>query len=230
MSTITADIAAGFSRKKLAHRTMLVTLDLTAAFDNVDHQRLLDCDFNTNVPWTIRRWHNNNMQNRRANDNFRQKESKSRKVKAGVIQGGVLSQALFYYYLADFPTPPPNIKLMKYADDITIYTIGTVVTDLIIGLNIYQSHVLNNINYRKLTVSTAKSTVTLFTPDTHEHHLHSQVKLADQVLPPDKKPNVLGVTLDILLTFTQHCNNIAVIVLQCNNVLKALAGTTWGCD
>ena len=79
-------------------------------------------------------------------------------------------------------------------------------------------------------MSTAKSTVTLFTPDTHEHHLHPQVKLADQVLPLKKKPKVLGVTLDTNLTFTQHCNNIAVRVQQRNNVLKALAGYTWGCD
>ena len=42
---------------------------------------------------------------------------------------------------------------------------------------------------------------------------------------------VLGVTLDTHLTFTQHCNNnVAVKVQQCNNVLKALAGSTWGCD
>ena len=79
-------------------------------------------------------------------------------------------------------------------------------------------------------MSTAKTTVTLFTPDTHEHHLNPQVKLADQVLPLEKKPKVLGVTLDTHLTFTQHCNNIAVKLQQSNNVLKALAGSTWGCD
>ena len=79
-------------------------------------------------------------------------------------------------------------------------------------------------------MSTAKSAVTLFTPNTHEHHLHQQVKLADQVLPLEKKPKVLRVTLGTHLTFTQHCNNIAVKVQQRNNVLKALAGTTWGCD
>ena len=89
---------------------------------------------------------------------------------------------------------------------------------------------LNYINNKKLTVSTVKSTATLFTPDTHEQHIHPQVKLADQVLPFEKKPNVLGVTLDIHLTFTYHCNNIAVKVQQLNNVLKALAGSTWGCD
>ena len=41
---------------------------------------------------------------------------------------------------------------------------------------------------------------------------------------------MLGVTLDTHLTFTQHCNNIAVKVLQHSNVLKVLAGSTWDCD
>ena len=66
-------------------------------------------------------------------------------MKTGVVQGGVLSPALFDYYLADFPTPPPNIKLIKYADDSAIYTSGPVVADLINGLNIYLSQVLSYI-------------------------------------------------------------------------------------
>ena len=64
--------------KKPTHRTELVTLDLTAAFENVDHQQLLDCVYNTNIPATICRWLNNYMQNRRAKVHFRQQESKSR--------------------------------------------------------------------------------------------------------------------------------------------------------
>ena len=144
-----------------------------------------------------------------------------------MVQGGVLSPALFNYYPI---TPPPNITLIKYADDITIYTSGPVVADLINGLNIYLSQVLNYINNKKLTVSATKSTVTLFTPDTYEHHLHPQVKLADQVLPLEKNPRMLGVTLDIHLTFTQHCSNIAVQLQQRNNVLKTQAGSTRGCD
>ena len=83
---------------------------------------------------------------------------------------------------------------------------------------------------KKLTVPTGNYTVTFFTPDTHENHLHPQVKLADQVLPLEKRPKVLGVTLDTHLTFTQHCNNVSVKVQQRNNVLRALAGSTWGCD
>ena len=67
-------------------------------------------------------------------------------MKTGVVQGGVLSPALFNYYLADFPTPPPNIKLIKYAYEITIYISGPVVADLINGLNIHLSQVINYIN------------------------------------------------------------------------------------
>ena len=149
-------------------------------------------------------------------------------MKTGVVQG-VLSPALFNYYLADFPTPPPNIKLIKYANDNIIYTSGPVVADLINGLSIYLSQVLNYIK-KKLTVSTDKSTVTLFMPGTHEHHLHPQVKLADQARLLKKNKKVSGVTLDTHLTYTQHCNNIAVKVQQRNNVLKAPTGSTWGCN
>ena len=50
---ITADIAAGICRKKQDHRTVLFALDLTAAFDNVEHQHLPDCEFNTNIPTAV---------------------------------------------------------------------------------------------------------------------------------------------------------------------------------
>ena len=82
--------------------------------------------------------------------------------------------------------------------------------NLINVLNIYLSQMHNYINDIKLTMSAAKSTLTLFTPDTHEHHLHPHVKQADQVLTHEKKPKVLGVTLDTQLILTQHYNNIAV--------------------
>ena len=100
-----------------------------------------------------------------------------------MVQGGVQSPVLFNSYLAEFPTPPPNIKLIKYADGTTINISGQVVADLINGLNIYLSQVLN---YKKLTVSAAIFTVTFFMPDTHEHHIHPQVKQADQVLHQKK--------------------------------------------
>ena len=138
-----------------------------------------------------------------------------------------MSSALINYYLADFATPPPNFKHIKYTNYITIYSSRPMVAELFNGLSVYLLQVFNCINKKKLTAST---TATTFTPDSHEHQIHRQVKLADQVLPLKKKPKVLGVMLDTHLTFTQHCNNIAANAHQRNNVLKALAGSIWGCD
>ena len=98
------------------------------------------------------------MQNRRPNVNCRQKESKGRKVKTGVIKGGDLYPAHINYYVADFPKPPPNIKLIKYADDITISTSGPEVVDPMNGFNIFLSQVVNYTNSKKLSVPPAKST------------------------------------------------------------------------
>ena len=67
LSTITADIATDFSRKMPAHRTVLVAHALTAAFDNVDHQQLLDCVININ------------MQKRRAKVHFQQRRIERQK-------------------------------------------------------------------------------------------------------------------------------------------------------
>ena len=131
-----------------------------------------------------------------------------------MIQGGILSAALFN--LAYFPAPPLSITLIKYDDEITIHTSGPVVAEKIYGLNIYMSQVLICINSRKLTVSKANFTVTYFRPDTHEHHIHPQVKLADQVLPLQKKPKWLEVMLDTHLPFTPHSGNIAV---KCINAI-----------
>ena len=142
------------------------------------------------------------------------------------VQGGVQSPALFDYYLDEFPAPPLNIKLMKNTNDITIFAPRPVVVDKINGLNIYLSKVLNYIKKDTDSVNDQIYSIS----DTHEQYLHQQVKLADQVLPLERKPKVLVVTLDTHLTFTQHCNNIAVKVQQNSKMLKALAGSTCGCN
>ena len=140
----------------------------------------------------------------------------------------ILSPAKFNYYLAEFPTPPPNIKLIKYADDITIYTSGPVVADLINGLKVYLSQVLNYIK-RTDSVNGQINSNTF-----HARYPRAPLTSTSEVGRPRtvarQEAKCLGETFDTHLTFTQHCNNIAVKVHQRNNVLKVLAGSPWGCD
>ena len=82
----------------------------------------------------------------------------------------------------------------------------------------------------KFLESPEKSTVTLFTPEPAQANLHPQVKLHEQVVPLEKQPKLLGVTFDTMFRFSKHIEIAVNRGKTRNNILKALAGSTWGQD
>ena len=78
-----------------------------------------------------------------------------------------------------------------------------------------------------LLISALKSSVTLFTPDPAHANTRLKIKIADSKLPLVCNPKILGVYLDTLFSFNNHCVQVANKVSKRNNVLKALAGTNW---
>ena len=141
---------------------------------------------------------------------FRNKLSSSRKVLTGVPQGAVSSPISFNFYLANLPPAPPGIKVIQYADDISIYTSGTSIKNMCTHINSYINLVTDYLEERELLVSTEKLMVTLFTPDTHEFDVHPKIKIKGETIRLDKDPKVLGVTFDTMHFFNHHVNNIVI--------------------
>ena len=54
------------------------------------------------------------------------------------------------------------------------------------------------------------------------------VMLNGKELPFDPTPVYLGVTLDRSLTYKAHCDKVAAKLAARNNIVRMLAGTTWG--
>ena len=97
-------------------------------------------------------------------------------------------------------------------------------------INNYLRDVSINLKDNSLLISASKSTVTLFTPDKHQFQMHSDVTLEDTQLPPERSPKILGVILDPCISFHKHCNYVSDRMDKRNNMLKALAGSSWGQD
>ncbi|XP_018013347.1 uncharacterized protein LOC108670388 [Hyalella azteca] len=81
---------------------------------------------------------------------------------------------------------------------------------------------------KKLAGAPGKSSVTLFTPDTHQSRLHPSATICNCIIPLDKTPKILGVTWDTLFTFSPHVRAIATKAIGSLRILKALASTNWG--
>ncbi|XP_054085761.1 uncharacterized protein LOC128921638, partial [Zeugodacus cucurbitae] len=83
---------------------------------------------------------------------------------------------------------------------------------------------------RSLALAPAKSTATLFTNWTKEYRLNLNIYVDGTPIPTVNNPKILGVTFDSLHSFTPHTTAIITKVQSRNNILKSLAGSTWGKD
>ena len=195
---INQDINAGFNKNRPPDRTVLVQLDLSKAFNMVSHDKLIKDLNETSLPPNIKRWMNTYLRGRTSRVQFRNKTSTSRNVRVGVPQGAVSSPLLFSFYLTKIPTPPEEVKIIQYADDISIYSSHSNINLICNRINPYLEELAAFLEERELLVSPEKSTVTLFTPDTKETKIHPKIQLKNTILPLEKTPKLLGVIFDTM--------------------------------
>ena len=123
------------------------------------------------------------------------------------------------------PTEP--VKLVCYADDLTVWATGVKIPDQEYSVNSYLEEIIAYLKDNSL-ISAPKSTVMLFSPDPHQAKTHPIILIEDSQLPLAQCPKILGVYLDTSLSFNKHSGYVVERVSSRNNILKALAGTSWG--
>ena len=134
---ITTHLKTGLNKQKPVDRTILVAVDLSCAFDTVNHETLLRDINNLRLDPHIKKFLTGYLRGRKTYVEFRDKTSTRRKMRQGVPQGGVLSPLLFNLYMAGVPLPPAPMKLVSYADDCTISVLGPKILPLCVELNKY---------------------------------------------------------------------------------------------
>ena len=169
---LTTDIKTGFNQQKPPHHTVCVAIALITAFDTVSHDILISKISGSSLPTAITRWLSCYLRGRQAANNFRGIKSSTKIVRTCVPQGFKLSPSLFNYYIADMPRPTPPVKRVCYADDITVWASGPKIPLLELMINSYLRDGDICLKENSLFISSPKSTVTLFSPDTHQFQTH----------------------------------------------------------
>ena len=83
-------------------------------------------------------------------------------------------------------------------------------------------------NTNNLLLNPDKTTCILFTPDPAEYTSNLDLTIHNKALPMATHPNVLGLTLDLKLTYSTHIHTISVQAHKPLQIIKTLTATGWG--
>ena len=123
-----------------------------------------------------------------------------------------------------------QVKLIIYADDITILSPHPQITTATLNTQKYLDTLTPYFLTNKLKISPEKSTTTILTPDPAEYSATPYLKINSSHIPTVKNPKILGLTLDPKLTFTPHTQLIIQKARRRLAPLKAIASHSWGQD
>lgn len=217
--------------KKPSQVASLLLLDVTGAFDNVSHARLLHNLRKRKVDEKTVRWIASFLGNRHtkiAVDGF---TSRDYAIGTGIPQGSPLSPILYLFYnadLIDVCNQEPNTMSTGYIDDVAILTWGRTTEETCNTL----SRVLGKAQHW------ANTHASIFAPDKFQltHFTRSFTRIdtsrALQTELGEVKPKAtckyLGLTMDAKLRWKEHIEEIRQKATKTVNALSCLGGSTWG--
>ena len=192
----------------------------------VNHTKLIAALSSTSLRHNTIRWISAYLKGRMARCRYNYAVSSMCHTRTGVPQGSSISPVLFNHFVSSYPQD--NHLTLAYADDFTDSITNSNYEIAATGLTNQATRVSEWAAERGLALSAPKSTVTLFTSHRAEVNHHPQVNLNGSTLPLQRNPCILGVVFDPLLTFGKHADSLYTRAGPRMNILKALAGTTWG--
>ena len=185
----------------------IVSLDLSKAFDSINHNLLLSKLSKLNLSEPSILWIKSYLTNRHQKTKFDKYISSSAEIKSGVPQGSIIGPLLFLIFTNDLPSAfTDKCHIMSYADDTQLIIQAENLPNLIrkieevinIAQNWYSSNSMKN--------NTGKSEVLIVNARKNLKHINIKVKDGNKIIKINPKPfiEVLGVIIDDKLNWNKQ--------------------------
>ena len=187
-----------------------IFLDLTKAFDTVDHQILLNKLHHYGVRGQTNNLFKSYLSNRKQFVKIGNSESSHQPINCGVPQGSVLGPLLFLIYVNDIANYSPLGNIRLFADDTNVFVEHENLEQLYENAELILKYLYQWFKDNKLTVNTKKSSFTIFTTS----HIRNNTIFPDSIIVNNERilisnsTKYLGVTIDQDLSWKEHIQDL----------------------
>ena len=216
-------------RSTLVNRkvTIVVFFYLKSAFDSVNHMKLLRTLADIGIKGNMLEWLISFLTDRKIQVTLEDKISETYNINTGVPQGSTLSPILFILLLSTMPNIFPVIS-DEFADDIAFAVTADSLEQAETLMQDAIERFLEWCNKTSLTLQPLKTKVMCFTKKKNKR---PRLFLNNTEIEVVWTFKYLGMTLDApTLTWGPHIVNLKEELRSRLNIMRALAGTTWGAD
>lgn len=201
---------------------LITCLDLSKAFDTINHDILLRKLTHIGLRGVALRWFASYMENRVQRVHLGDTMSDLRVLSVGVPQGSVLGPTLFNIYINDMSNVCTDVKFLHYADDSNIYLYDTSIDELLMRLtgclNILERWLIAN----KLVLNISKTSCMIVSNTLNKDHL-APVCIGDDPIAMVNHVKFLGVIIDSSLKFKEHVNEVSVKMSRAVGVIRRVS-------
>ena len=197
--------------------TLAVFLDISKAFDSVNHDVLLHKISKIGIGGSVLEWLNNYLYNRTQYVVSAGHCSSKKHTICGVPQGSVIGPILFLIYVNDMLNLNVKSKITLFADDTVMYLNGKDLDVLKCQLQLDLNALSKWCCYNKLCINVCKTKAMLFGDGFGaSNSVCPDLLLCNNVIEKVNKYEYLGVIVDENLTFNEHALKVT------NNVISKL--------